>query len=201
MRFTLRCKQRLTHANVSLGKQGRDLGLPVHQFFEQIRRVLQPEGVTKVLEQPRCEMIRDDGRHLNFWIGSQLPPFEEQLLRRLQEPHLRLGSRDRIQLSKSCKPIAGIVGVSYCPQECRQVSLLPDCRRSLVTFAAQVHNVSIHSTGDFDLDANVHATECVEAAVGALAHFPRAAFTSKPGAILLDCECQAVEIRRQGGRR
>lgn len=81
--------------------------------------MLQPKCVSEVLEKPRRQVIRDDGRDLNLWIRSQLPPFKEQLLRRLQESQLCLGARNRVQFSKSSETIARIISVSYCSQKRR----------------------------------------------------------------------------------
>jgi hypothetical protein len=97
------------------------------QALEEVDCPIEPERIPKVLEQTGCQMIGDDRRDLDLWVGSKLPScetrsssvrgktrkastgddtltLEEQRLCSLQEAHLALETCYGVQFPESAAP-------------------------------------------------------------------------------------------------
>lgn len=97
----------------------------------------------------------------------------------MQEAHFALGGSDWIELPVCIQPVGGVIRVQNCPKECGHVCFLPNVGRSFVSrvsyeraysagnqtyepFPTQVDYISIYSTRDLDVDANIYARERIE---------------------------------------
>lgn len=65
--------------------------------------------------------------------GPPTPTLEEELLGRLEEPHLPLGGGDGVEFSVAGKTVFGVIGVADRAQEGGEEGLLPDLGRCFVT--------------------------------------------------------------------
>lgn len=57
-----------THSEVTRSEKSGDLWLMRKESLEEVDRPIEPERVSKVLEESSGEMIRDHGSDLDLWI-------------------------------------------------------------------------------------------------------------------------------------
>jgi len=69
---------RRTHSKITRREESGDLRLMRKQSLKEVDRPVEPERVSKVLEEPSGEMIRDDGGDLDLWIRTELPSCSRQ---------------------------------------------------------------------------------------------------------------------------
>lgn len=103
--------------------------------------MLIPPAIAKVLHDRICEMIRDDGRHLDLRVRAHLPAFHEQVLGRLQEAQLALGGGNGVDLAVGFDPVGRVVRVEDGPEQRGEVGLGPDFGGGFVSGRARVSEV------------------------------------------------------------